>query len=205
MAGGLCTARGNYRLDGGLKIENTLIYLTGFPASGKLTIAKLLCEETGAFLIDNHTINNPIIQLIRKSGDEILGEQVWTEIAKIRKIVLDATVTIGSPEANYVMTNVLINEKGDEKIFQQIINTAGRRKAKFVPIKLACKTNDLLQRVSNPDRKKHMKLTDAYKLERIIDKYTPLAFMHKNMLKIDTSKSSPEESVQKIIDHVRII
>jgi shikimate kinase len=48
-------------------MNNTIIYLIGFPGVGKLTIAKELCNETSALLVDHHTLSNPRLLFLYKS------------------------------------------------------------------------------------------------------------------------------------------
>ncbi len=197
----LRTTRGNYWLDGSLKIKNTLIYLTGYPASGKLTIAKKICEITDAFLVDNHTINNPIFQLVRKTGKEKLNSNVWEKTKEIRNIVLSAMVEVGNSKSNYVMTNVLVNTDDDKELFNQIKHTAKQRNALFVPIKIICSQACLISRVANPDRAERLKLTDKERLSSIIREHEILQFEHKNALEIHTDELSANECASKIIQH----
>ncbi len=154
------------------------------------------------YLIDNHAITNPIFQIVRKTGKEKLDDRVWAETAKIRKIVLDAMVEIGLPEANYVMTNALVNTDMNKKLFKSIQDTAERRNATFVPVMLTCNHEEMLKRVGNSDRIERMKLTHIGKLRIMLEEYEPFPLQHENMLEIDTSKLSPEKSAAKIIDHI---
>jgi len=195
-----CKAR--YWGGGVRSIENTLIYLTGYPASGKLTIAKELCKRIRAYLVDNHTINNPILQLVRTTGSEKLDPRVWKSTSQIRDVVLDAMVEMADPKASFVMTNVLVDDKGDWKLFEKIRSTAEQRGALFVPVKLICDEKILLGRVSNPERLDKLKLTDANKLQLTFEQYETLPFTHDNMLIIDSGKSSSEASAKRIIQHI---
>lgn len=45
-------------------MKNTIIYLLGFPGTGKYTIAKEICKQADFKLVDNHLINNPLFTLI---------------------------------------------------------------------------------------------------------------------------------------------
>jgi translation initiation factor RLI1 len=53
-----------------------VLCLVGFPGVGKLTIARILARMTGAVLVDNHWINDPILRLGRVdefSAAELFG------------------------------------------------------------------------------------------------------------------------------------
>ncbi|MEQ4204019.1 hypothetical protein [Actinopolymorpha sp. B9G3] len=55
----------------------TITYLVGPPASGKLTIGLELSAMTGAALIDNHLINDPIFLAYGADGRTPLPEWIW--------------------------------------------------------------------------------------------------------------------------------
>ena len=58
-------------------LGNAVVYLLGPYGVGKLTIAKELCAETAAILVDNHLINNPILSVIGADGVTPLPAQTW--------------------------------------------------------------------------------------------------------------------------------
>ncbi|MEM9280079.1 MAG: AAA family ATPase [Pseudomonadota bacterium] len=179
-------------------INNTIIYLTGFPASGKLTIAKRLCEVTGAILVDNHTINNPILQLVRKTGKDRISPEVWHETAKIREIVFDAMTKLVAVDTSFVLTNVLVNLSEDRELFELVRKIAARRKALFLPVKLVCEQNELIRRITNPDREEKLKLTDPARLTEIIEKYDHLELDDLNWLELDTTTQHPDDIIRRI-------
>ena len=58
-------------------MTNAVFYLLGFPGVGKYTIAKEIAALTGAKLVDNHYILNPIFGLIQQDGITPLPPRVW--------------------------------------------------------------------------------------------------------------------------------
>ena len=70
-------------------MQSTIVYLIGFAGTGKHTIALEICRLTGARLVDNHLINNPVFSLIQADGKTRLPETVWKKTWAIRHIVLD--------------------------------------------------------------------------------------------------------------------
>jgi hypothetical protein len=61
----------------GERLENTLFYLIGFAGVSKYTVAKALAALTGARVVDNHTINNPIFGLIEQEGVKPLPPEIF--------------------------------------------------------------------------------------------------------------------------------
>lgn len=183
------------------KIKNTLIYLIGFPATGKLTIAKSIVRKAGATLIDNHLINNPIFQIVRKSGGEAIPDAAWGKADEIRKIVFDTMVELAAREQNFVLTNQLVDHKGDRQLFDLVKTTANRREAKFVPVGIWCPKEVSLKRVSNQDREGNRKLTDPSRLEEIMNQWDELPVSHQNFIRLDTSTKSPDECANQIIEY----
>jgi shikimate kinase len=57
--------------------KGLIVRLVGFPGAGKLTIAKSLAPMTGATIVDNHWINDPILRLVAKDGSTAVPEAVW--------------------------------------------------------------------------------------------------------------------------------
>ncbi len=64
----------------------------GFAGVGKLTTAKELAKYPNFRLVDNHTWNNPIFNLVRQDGFTALPETVWEKSGKICDIVFEAIV-----------------------------------------------------------------------------------------------------------------
>src|SRR5205823_1624179 len=48
---------------GELPVAPFIVYLLGYPGVGKYTVARALAAQTGAVVIDNQLINNPILAL----------------------------------------------------------------------------------------------------------------------------------------------
>ncbi len=46
-------------------MKNTIMYLIGYGGTGKYTIAKEIAALTGAVVVDNHLINNPVFSVVR--------------------------------------------------------------------------------------------------------------------------------------------
>lgn len=170
-------------------LKNTFIYLIGFPATGKYTIAKALCElEPNIKLVDNHLINNPIFGVLSLDGKTKLHSEIWNYVTQIWDIVSDVIINYADKESSFVFTNVLLEEdEADKKQYQRIKNIAEKRNGKFIPVLLTCSQDELIKRVTNEDRKARHKMLDVEGLCSYINKHKLINIKHKNLMTFDTS------------------
>src|SRR5271154_7172761 len=111
-------------------MQGTIVYLIGFAGTGKHTIALEICRLTGARLVDNHLINNPVFSLIQADGKTRLPETVWKKTWAIRHIVLDVIREISPAPFSFVFTNELIDGSNDDrKLFAEVEDLAEARLA----------------------------------------------------------------------------
>jgi len=174
----------------------TIIYLIGKPGTGKYTIAKELAKS-GYIICDNHLINNPIFTLLEYDGFKSIPEFAWETTRKIRINIFEFMSQEHSN--NYVLTNVLVVNKGDEKLFKQVENMALQRGSLFVPVKLLISEEENKKRVSSPER------ALRYKSLRIDQNSQLINISHPNMLEIDVSDLSANTAAEKILEHVKSI
>src|ERR1700686_4013097 len=85
-------------------LENTIVALIGFAGTGKYTIGRELSERTGARLIDNHLINNPIFTVVNADGVTPLPAKVWDSVKEIRATVYRAIRQLSPAEMSFVFT-----------------------------------------------------------------------------------------------------
>ena len=88
-------------------LENTIVALIGFAGTGKYTIGRELCERTGARLIHNHLINNPIFSVVNADGVTPLPAGVWDRVKEIREVVYQAIRELSPAEMSFVITTEL--------------------------------------------------------------------------------------------------
>lgn len=133
-----------------------LIY--GYPACGKLTIAKELAKKYNLNLMDNHFFNNIIFPYVELNTPNVIA--IDPEINKIRKIWIDNVVKYGKKDKGFVFTNVLITSKSAENDVANIRDFASSLGFQFVPVKLVCDYADIEKRINTVERKKRHKLVD---------------------------------------------
>lgn len=177
-----------------------MTYLVGLPASGKRTIGKELSAMTGAALIDNHLINDPIFLAYGADGFAPLPGWVWDLVAQVRKATL-AAVERGVPTTSHIFTNYLSDDPSEEQPLDQLRGIAETRGAAFVPVWLTCPTGELKRRIDLPDRRERQKMRDPDELEEIARTKGTLP-PPPDALVLDTSTLAPRESAQRIVDHV---
>lgn len=179
---------------------SAIVYLIGFPAAGKLTVARALVELSADrfILVDNHHVNNTIFAVIRTDGVSMLPPEVWPLVEEVRNTVLRAIETVASPELSYVFTNVLVaGSASDEALLSQLREIATRRGSLFVPVRLHCDVEELARRIGSDDRRARMKWIDPEGLrawlpgQRLLD--APDAF------DLDVTSMTPEEAADAIL------
>ena len=188
------------------RLENTIIVLIGFAGTGKYTIGRELCKRTGAKLIDNHLINNPIFRVVNADGFTPLPARVWDKVGEIRRTVYDAIRELSPPKMSFVFTVELRQSNpGDHKTFIDLEQLAVARQSLFVPIRLICDVDELCRRVENPERVEHLKEISSESARRRASEHSVLNPSHPNLITIDVTRRGPVESVEVILETVSLI
>jgi hypothetical protein len=183
-------------------LKNTIIYLIGIPAVGKYTTAREIVRRTGAKLVDNHLINNPIFSVAHVDGTDRLPfpKEGWKYTGRIRRSVLAFIRDLGHPDESYIFTNVM----GWDEVrpFNQIERLAKHRKALFVPVWLKCSAAELTRRKATPQRRRMMKEIDTTNIRRWTEDFRELDVPYLNRLDIDNTHLTPARSATMILDHI---
>lgn len=183
-------------------MHNTIVYLIGYPGVGKLTIAKALCQLTGAKLVDNHMANNPIFSIIGVDGNTKIPEAAWDRVKAVRDILFDTILHVAPRAFSYVLTNVLLDDDGDRDLFAQVRSLAEQRASLFVPVVLHCEKEEHLRRVAAPGRAEHYKDAQPSSLATLMAEHLLLPIVHPHLLDLDTTLLSPQESANTILNHI---
>ncbi len=183
-------------------MQNTIIYLVGFPGTGKYTIAKEIAASSGARLIDNHLINNPIFSVIGTDGKTKLPKGIWDYTRRVGDVVREAVVHLAPPEANFIFTNSITQEMAsDHVVYGKVFAVAQQRGSVFVPVRLLCSLPTLQSRIVGRDRTKRMKMTDAVGIGDFYRKFTVFNPNHPHQFTLDVTDMSAQEAATHILAH----
>ena len=189
-----------------MKLRNTIIYLIGIPAVGKYTVAGEIGRLTGAKVVDNQLINTPVFSVIGYDGTDAFPfpKGAWAHIEKIQRAVIAVIRDCCLPDASFVFTNVLdANAPGDKAWFRRIERLAKQRKAGFFPVWLTCDAEIIRQRKNMPERRARLKDIDLTTISWWLNEFEILKVPHPNALTLDTSHCEPEQTAQRILEHVQ--
>ncbi len=184
-------------------MKNTIVYLIGYAGTGKYTIAKEIAGLTGAVIVDNQLINNPVFSVVGADGKTPLPASVWPKIEGIRRIVLDTVAELAQPEASFLFTNELYEGKPmDRRWYEDVAILATKRQARLVSVILRCELEEIERRVASPERAVRFKETSADRTRKNIHTYRLLRIDHPNCLELDITHLSPIQAAQAILAHV---
>jgi len=187
-------------------LENTIILLIGFAGTGKYTIGGELCERTGARLIDNHLINNPIFKVVNADGVTPLPAKVWDRVKEVRAAVYEAIRELSPPDMSFVFTMELRQSNPeDHKAFRDLERLAAVRQSRFVPIRLICGVEELCRRVADPARVAMLKEISSELARKKSAEDVVLNVPHPNLRTLDVTKRTASGSVDAILDEVSSI
>ncbi len=187
-------------------LENTIVALIGFAGTGKYTIGRELCERTGARLIHNHLINNPVFAVVNADGVTRLPPGVWDRVREIRATVYQAIRELSPPEMSFVITTELRESNPlDHLAFQDLAELAAARQSRFVPIRLICGVDELCRRVADPGRIAMLKSMSPELARKKSLEEEVLTPPHPNLRTLDVTKRTASGSVDAILDEISAI
>lgn len=187
-------------------LNNTIIVLIGFAGTGKYTIGRELCERTGARLIDNHLIADPIFSVVNVDGVMPLPAGVWDKVKQIRRTVYQAIRESSPPGMSFVFTvEWRTNNPADLRAFTDLAELAVERQSRFVPIRLICGVEELCRRIEDPSRISMLKEISVENARKKFAQDSVLQVPHPNLRTLDVTKRTVNGSVDAILDEVHAI
>jgi hypothetical protein len=187
-------------------LENTMVLLIGFAGTGKYTIGRELCERTGAKLIDNHLINNPIFRAVDADGVTPLPFGVWERVKEVRAAVYKAIRELSPPGVGFVFTMELRESNPeDHKAFRDLERLAAARQSRFIPIRMICGVEELCRRVADPVRATMLKTISPELVRKKFAEDSVLNVPHVNQRTLDVTKRTASGSVDAILDEISSI
>lgn len=186
-------------------MKNVIVYLVGPPGVGKYTVGKLIAERLSAKLLDNHFWSNPIFEVVEPDGTPFPAG-VWDRASDVRSAVLETVAMFGPAGRNYVFTHAVSDQGGhpiDWIIAGQILWVAERRRASLLVVRLACGEEQLRERISNEERRRRFKTTDAERA-RSLASLAPFPINHDWVLDLNTSGLSPADTADRMQGELKI-
>jgi predicted kinase len=191
-------------------LHNALIYLIGFPGTGKATIGRALAAAMGpeARLIDSHQINGPLHEIVGSAGPRPVPRALLNDLddarRRVRRVLLDTMVDLAPPGRSFILTNLLVEGNArDREAFATVRSAATARRAVFVPVRLHLDAAEHNARIATAERARALKLSDPEVGRRYRDGPGLLKVRHANLLDLDVTGLSPQEAAARILAHAR--
>ncbi|QOD38363.1 hypothetical protein [Candidatus Wolbachia massiliensis] len=182
-------------------MSKTLIYLVGFPGSGKLTTAKELCKIIDAVIVNNNLFNNIIFKVVKLRNGEVTDD-LWEKIFAVRENMLSILEKHYIKSKHYIFTNELIDgDPYDQRLYGSVVNVSKKMGMKVLPAILHCNSEELVKRVQLEERGQENKITDSdFAMKKIKGKRL---FVPEGSLEIDNSYLSAKKVAKKIVDTMK--
>lgn len=181
-------------------MQTTIFHLIGAPGVGKYTIGRELAALTGARLVDNHSINNVLFNLLDGDGIRPLPAEIWPKVFQIRRQVLDTIMHISPRHLSFIFTNHIRGEdEAEYALFLENVAVAEIRGSRFIPIRLDCDSDELMNRIGTESRRERMKLLDPV-VGRRLNETPPFTTDHPNFLVLDVTTMPAAESARRIAE-----
>lgn len=183
--------------------ENCIVLLMGFAGSGKLTTAKELAKHPHFRLVDNHTWNNPIFNLIAQDGITSLPQAVWDKAGKICDAVFETMTELSPSHFSFVITQEMI--QGDDYpilFYKRVCQLVDNRNAIFLPVRLECAEAELINRVQVPKRRDSFKTIDTERASFLSQNRKVFYTNHPNEITINNTDRQPREVARLIIGEI---
>lgn len=184
-------------------MRNTILYLIGFPGTGKYTIAREICGiEAGFRLVDAHLVNNVLFSLIPLDGKTPIPRRVWDNIHTIWDAVIDTMTHVSPPDFSFILTNYLSqNNANDIAWFDTVEAMAASRGARFVPVVLTIDEAEHKNRITGPGRTARMKETNPEAPARYAATDRLIAPDHPHLLTLDVTALTAQDAARHILAH----
>lgn len=180
------------------RYDTTIVFLLGYPGTGKRTVGAALATLIDAVLLDNARIHGVLLEPFRWDGVALLPPEIWDRVTPIRQAVLGVIEDLAPPSNSYVFTNDLTDDERSADHYDSIKSLAHRRGSLFLAVQLECDIDVQVSRIDNPDRIALRKGSDppGYRWHRQnVKLFEPPA---EDRFDIDTTSTSPQENAELI-------
>ncbi len=170
-----------------------LIFLYGLPATGKLTVGTELANLTGYKLFHNHLAVDLLLSVFPFGSQPFvdLRESLWLSVFEQAALAhVPGLIFTFAPESTV-----------RPEFIPNLVDLAARTDTDLRFIQLICPISELKQRLDNPSRGRFQKLNSIELFDALQSSGALSSFpMPKPDLILDTSKLSPQQAAQQIIE-----
>ena len=171
-----------------------LVFIYGPPATGKLTIGIKVADSTGYKLFHNHLTIDVAKELYPNFDSQMFG--------LTSKLRLTTFEYAAQQNTNIIFTYVFEDDETDNLFVKNTVDILSKNDSVVHFVQLSAPVDILAERVKDESRKELKKLSDSEHLRAKLENYNFNASVHyDDVLRIDTSKCSPEQSAELIIEH----
>jgi hypothetical protein len=183
-------------------MKNAVVYLMGFPGSGKLTIARALAALRACTVVDNHLVNDVLLGFADADDRSNFPEGLGANLRRLRSVVLDTIRDFAKPERSFVfMDHLLEGDPKSAEIYAEVAATARARGARFLPVRLGIAPGELARRIVSPERRESLKAIDPEAAEALAS--TARVFVPQDPhLDLDVTWLSPERAAARILEEL---
>lgn len=183
--------------------NNPLIYLFGYPGTGKKTTAMAIEQQSDYIAIQNHLLSNPLRHILSRqsSGDYTKTETLLKHHTMKAWVNFLEFIASAAPDKGLIFTSVLYQNEPDRVTFFEFVRKwAIEQKREFIPVRLVCDQEELIRRLQSPSRDQEMKLTDPEILKKLMMENQLL--QPDNGFELDITHLTPEQAAQKILSFI---
>jgi hypothetical protein len=174
-----------------------LLTLFGPPAVGKLTVAKLVCANSGYKLFHNHLTTDLALSLFEYGADEF-----FPLMADLRIRCFEAAARGGT--RGLVFTCAFAFPEAEQFVVR-MVDTMSVCGARCDFVRLICSDAELSKRVTSDERRQSRKISNLDRLSDTIDRYDiHNALRSRECFTIDTTELPPDLSSQRILEHFKM-
>lgn len=168
-----------------------IIHLNGYPGVGKLTVGRILSEQLGGRLLDNHAMYDVAFALAE------FRSPAWDELARGVRDVAFRGIEAIAPSIPIITTNACSDSDWGREMWASMLGTAARRRSPFLVVSLECSSEENARRVQSVDRRGG-KMSDPLALEAYRRNWRLLEEGGDALLRIDTTSLSPDATASHI-------
>ena len=188
------------RLLGKPSVVPAVYQLLGFPGTGKYTVAQAMVGQLAArgepaALLDNHATANLIWSLVPR--ERRFDADVMARLAELRNVLWDAAAELTSPTHSLILTNFLPPGRPPTALdrHRELAQQLG---LPLVAVVLHCDPDEVISRISNPDRAERLKLVDPARARELMS--LPLTLPSwPELVDLDVTGVSPAEAATRVI------